>query len=146
MPNQTNAQTIALTKKSKPLLDEKLDYQGGNHHEQDLFLILLRNLLLVHVLSTNELDQASSDNVQVSLHQWMQDIASPIFLPETQNRNYVNKKHKLPSNAMEYHRQVSHESIHLGISFLTWAIKLQVVSQYPFTQKRIIGNRHMYRL
>jgi hypothetical protein len=69
-------------------LDEKLDYQGGNHHAQGLFLVLVRNLLLVHVLSTNELDQASSGNVQASLRQWMQDIASPIFLPETQYRNY----------------------------------------------------------
>jgi hypothetical protein len=99
--------------KCRPLLDEKLDYQGGNHHEQDLFPILLRNLLLVHVLSTNELDQASSDNVQASLHQWMQDIASPIFVPETRNRN----------------------------RFLNLSDQATVVRQYPFMQKKNNWNR-----
>lgn len=75
--------------KCRPLLGGKLDYQHGNHHGQDLFLTLLWNLLLEHVLSTNELDRASSDNVEASLHQWMRDIASPIFLPEKYEIKYL---------------------------------------------------------
>uniref|UniRef100_A0A0A9CZU9 Uncharacterized protein n=1 Tax=Arundo donax TaxID=35708 RepID=A0A0A9CZU9_ARUDO len=47
------------------------------------------NLLLVHVLSTNRLDQASSGNVQAFLHQWKKDIASPIFLPGQGKRYYL---------------------------------------------------------
>jgi hypothetical protein len=63
--------------------------------------------------------------VKASLHQWMQDIASPIFPPEIWNRNYLNMKQAiLKCNGVSQLNIIQNSTRNL---FLTWVMPVPLI-------------------